>query len=249
MSCQGFTEIAEHLVKYPSILFTLEKSDNRTTMQLTEITIRGAQVEENINKLLYNALIEMKYSNTVFSTEAFNIIDKKFSLWSLWYREIVLLHKYFIASNIKCDDYPEILIELAKKVRETYRKQLAKNTLGQLFIEIHSNVFYEFIDSLKELKAENGYSENVFLIGKYLIINLEVAVAEVLSIDSFLRKEDTIYIFPRIIRLKSNFIKMIYDLFTRDFKIKYFGFDPIVEAHVNKWLEEAELKPQSKILV
>ena len=232
-------KIESHLATYPTEHF--KAGEPGKALQLSQITVRSAQVEEQINKVLYSALIDMKYSSTYFSTEAFTVIDEKFNLWQLWYREITLFHKYLVGHNVKCSYYPEVLIRLAHKIEKTYTKRLSSFEVGKVFLKTHSHVFQEFCNNLSTLSITTPVEENIFEIGRLLLIGLETSIAEVLTIDSFLRNENTIFILPRVIRLRLNWVKLMWSQFKKPFKLKYFGFDPIVEEKILKQVEEAEL--------
>ncbi len=233
-------KITAHLKSYPTELFNI--IDSNKILKVSEITVRASQVEEQINQLLYSILIEMKYSSTKFSIEAFSIIDENFSLWQLWFKEITLFHKNLICKNIKCQFYPDVLISLAIEIKNTYTKRLEQFKLGQLFLKAHEQVFQEFCQNLRKFSLNNAIEENIFEIGRYLLINLETSIAEVLSIDSFERGENIIYILPRVVRLKLNYIKLIWNLYKKPFKLKFFTFDAIIEEKVMKLIQQANLE-------
>lgn len=241
---KSINEITQHIGSYPEEVFNLSLgNDPRTLMLVTEITIRGSQVESKINEILADILIDMKYMDTKFSSRTFEIIDHLFAIWSLWYKEIVLLHKYI---SSRCDSdipYPDEIVNLAVNTHMISVDRINRTEINGLIINPYSILFEEFKRDLESMKVENGFPDNVTTIGKSLLTFLESSISLTLSIDSFIKGENQIYILPRVGRLRINFIRLVLDSFPNsninNIKVYMFDLDPVLEEKVDRMMNEA----------
>jgi len=231
-----------HNIHYPEIKENPPFEQVDTDLR---ITASGCKWLSIIARTISNTFMEMRYCRLKFYPETYNIIRLKYSLWSLWYHQ--LINYISILAYRNCSLYPEPILETAREVEEKYSEELRNHNheLANLFLKTHFKVFQVFVKRLRYILDLNlPYEETTDNIGMLLSGGLAYSICEVTSLDSFLQNDPHVFILPEVFYLNKeiNIFNLVLSEFPETkFKIYYINPSPESRTIVKWYLEQERL--------
>jgi len=224
----------------------IPNTDNFTKVdQDLRLTTAGSRWLSIIAKTISNILLELRYCKIKFHPTTYMIIRVKYSLWSLWYHQI--MNYFSTLTYYPCDGYPEVILQSAKDIEKRYTEELVKQDgeIVKYFLELHSQIFKVFYKRIDEILNKDLPKDEILdNIGMLLSGGLAYSVCEATSIDTFIQDCPHIFILPEVFYLNKeiNIFKLLHKSFpNQKFKIYYINPSPETRTIVKWYLEQENL--------